>query len=151
MDETHQSNLHTGDIHADRGGTVNVAGGDIHITSGQPALGAEALQKLALSYLEAAARSWACIRSGGVEFPLAEVYCMLQALETPPPRPLQPREEMAPLPGRLEHAGLQSEAVRPKPVALGEALQEARHLALLGEPGAGKSTTLQFIGLCFAS
>src|SRR3972149_9064109 len=35
------------------------------------------------------------------------------------------------------------------PMLLSEVLKE-RHLVLLGEPGAGKSTTLQFIGLCCA-
>lgn len=36
------------------------------------------------------------------------------------------------------------------PVTLSQALQEQRHLALLGEPGAGKSTALRFVALCFA-
>ncbi|RMH99093.1 MAG: NACHT domain-containing protein, partial [Calditrichaeota bacterium] len=44
----------------------------------------------------------------------------------------------------------QQAAPPPPPVPIGKALQEATHLVVLGEPGAGKSTTLQFIALCFA-
>ena len=39
----------------------------------------------------------------------------------------------------------------PPPVLLSQALKEHPHLAILGEPGTGKTTLLQYVALCFAS
>ncbi len=119
------------------------------------------VQNLTADYLEAAAREWGTLRAGEAEIALTDVFVMLEAVKAPEPRPLERRPDLAPLPERLEHADLlppeQREQAgpppqmeRPTPVPLAQALAEARHLVLLGEPGAGKTTTLQFIALCFA-
>ena len=117
---------------------------------------------------------------GSPTIPLTQVFVMLQAAYREPPRPLQePPPDVLPTDERLEHIE-ESEPLElptdvlpteeriehieeskkekpeeappppPPPVPLGEALKQTDHLALLGEPGSGKSTTLQFIGLCFA-
>ena len=69
--------------------------------------------------------------------------------------PLERRPELPPVPERWEHiggpaGGPERPPEPPRPVPLAQALKEAHHLTLLGEPGAGKTTTLQFVGLCFA-
>jgi hypothetical protein len=107
------------------------------------------------AYLKACEQEWASLPAGDTRIPLTDVYIMLQAVETRPPTPLEPRPDLPPLPEREEHAGLPERKERPHPsppsppVPLSKALAAARHLTILGEPGAGKSTTLQFIGLCF--
>jgi len=121
-----------------------------------PALPAADVPRRTEEYLEAVAREWAWVRlegEGGAPLPLERVFFMLQARPQPQRRPLEPpRPDLEPSPERLEAAGAPPEepAPPPPPVPLGQALREAEHLALLGEPGAGKSTALQFIGLCFA-
>lgn len=111
---------------------------------------------------------------------LSDVFVMLQALRSERKTPAERRPDMPSTPQRAEHTRLvnkqprrKQEDAHPKPpresketcpepsreleeeslplaVPLSAALKEQRHLALLGEPGAGKSTTLQFIALCFA-
>jgi len=121
-----------------------------------PALPAADVPRRTEEYLETVAREWAWVRlegEGGAPLPLERVFFMLQARPQPQRRPLEPpRPDLEPSPERLEAAGAPPEepAPPPPPVPLGQALREAEHLALLGEPGAGKSTALQFIGLCFA-
>jgi HEAT repeat protein len=121
-----------------------------------PALPAADVPRRTEEYLEAVGREWAWVRlegEGGAPLPLERVFFMLQARPQPQRRPLEPpRPDLEPSPERLEAAGAPPEepAPPPPPVPLGQALREAEHLALLGEPGAGKSTALQFIGLCFA-
>jgi hypothetical protein len=83
------------------------------------------------------------------DVPLNNVFVMLEALRSERERPEEGRPDLSPSPGRAAHAGLLGRDAPPVPVALSQALQEAQHLVLLGEPGAGKSTTLQFIALCF--
>jgi len=66
-----------------------------------------------------------------------------------------PRGDLEPNPERLSDTGIDAVPMSTHrlpvlPVPLGEALLSAPHLAFLGEPGAGKSTALQFIGLSFA-
>ena len=120
-----------------------------------PALPAADVPRRTEAYLETVAREWSSVRlegEGGASLPLERVFFMLQARPQPERRPLEPpRPDLEPSPERLEAAGVPEEpAPPPPPVPLGQALREAEHLALLGEPGAGKSTALQFIGLCFA-
>jgi len=128
----------------------------------------EELEALAAEYLHNVVNdpSWTMIEAGGVQIPLTDVYVCLQAVAVPPPRPLEPRPDIAEMPERMEHANLggvidrtlQKGAPQVKedhlpspPVPLAQALKDAQHLTLLGEPGAGKSITLQFIGLCLAT
>jgi HEAT repeat protein/energy-coupling factor transporter ATP-binding protein EcfA2 len=77
---------------------------------------------------------------------------MLQARERPEPKPTEPpRPDLDPAGARLQDAGAPPPPQPPPPpVPLEAALAKGEHMALLGEPGAGKSTALQFIGLCFA-
>jgi len=103
--------------------------------------------------LEVVAKKWCTLRAGDAEVPLAEVFAMLETTEHPRRTPLQDSPELPLLRERFEHAGVPDFAIfgdMPKRLALPEALREATHMVLLGEPGAGKSTTLQFVGLCFA-
>ncbi len=116
---------------------------------------------LTADYRKAVAASWATLRLGedGPGLPLTQLFVLLRAAPKPTPSPL-PREREAqqsdlyPAQGRLERAGVspgeREPAKPPAPVPLGRALEEAPHLVILGEPGAGKTTTLQFLGLCFA-
>jgi len=111
------------------------------------------LREMEREYLEVVAKKWRTLRAGDAEIPLTEVFAMLETTERPRRTPLQESPELPLLPERFEHAGLpDSTAVGdiPKRMSLPEALREAIHMVLLGEPGAGKSTTLQFVGLCFA-
>ncbi|RMG20320.1 MAG: NACHT domain-containing protein, partial [Methanobacteriota archaeon] len=64
--------------------------------------------------------------------PLSELYVMLEAVSQ---KQFHPGFKMPP----------------EDTVSVGEALGEAPYLVILGEPGSGKSTTLQFIAHCFAS
>jgi len=108
------------------------------------------LREMEQEYLEVVAKKWRTLRAGDAEIPLTEVFAMLETTERPRRTPLQESPELALLPERFEHAGLpDSTAVGdiPKRMSLPEALREAIHMVLLGEPGAGKSTTLQFVGL----
>ena len=84
--------------------------------------------------------------------PLERVFFMLQARERPEPKPMEPpRPDLDPAGARLQDAGAPPPPQPPPPpVPLEAALAKGEHMALLGEPGAGKSTALQFIGLCFA-
>jgi len=109
-------------------------------------------------YCRAVEGKWQYLSTDGVQVPLCEVFVLLQALEKPPARNPDHPEDLSSIPERLGHAGLTERQERPEhrlplppptPVELSQALKEARHLVLLGEPGSGKSTALQFIGLCF--
>ena len=126
-----------------------VIGDNVHIRSGRSPLGAERISELTEQYKRAVEREWSVLRVNEAEIPLKDVFVMLQAVASPPPINLEKRPELAELPERMKHAGFEPKDVQPVPVELSQALKEARHLVLLGEPGSGKSTTLQFIGLCF--
>lgn len=101
--------------------------------------------------------------------PLIDVFVKLQALRSERKTLAERRPDIVSARERAAHTELldrlsvreQEEAhpelpTRPEgewlplAVPLSIALKEQQHLALLGEPGAGKSTTLQFIALCFA-
>ncbi|MBC7228730.1 MAG: HEAT repeat domain-containing protein, partial [Thermoflexales bacterium] len=111
-------------------------------------------------YLRTAAREWRCLEAGDAEIPLTDVFVLLEAVGRRRPGPLERAPDLAEIPERVEHAGLTPGPEGPRPVGpeevgapvpLSVALREARHLVLLGEPGAGKTTTLQYIALWFAA
>ena len=103
------------------------------------------------TYKQAVEEEWSILRVGDAQVPLEDVYIMLQALPAQAPSVQEKRPEFGDVPERLQHAGLERDSREPMPVplALSKALGDAPSLALLGEPGSGKSTVLQFIGLCF--
>ncbi|MDW8185043.1 MAG: hypothetical protein RMM07_07300, partial [Anaerolineae bacterium] len=97
-------------------------------------------------------KDWSALSDSGAPLDLERVFFRLMARPRPERRPVEPPEpELDADPKRLEAAGHPAvdREVLP-PVPLGQILRETRHAVLLGEPGAGKSTTLRFIGLCFA-
>ena len=105
------------------------------------------------SYLQTVEQECSFLSIGDDAVPLDRVYVMLEALTSPKPRLLEPRPDLPDVPKRQEHAGLENfpkAEPPPTPLPLSKVLAAARHLSLLGEPGSGKSTTLQFISLCFA-
>jgi len=105
------------------------------------------------AYLRAVEHECSILSMGEDAVPLDRVYVMLEALTIPKPRPLEPRPDLPDVPERQEHAGLADfpkDGPSSPPLSLSKVLTAARHLSLLGEPGSGKSTTLQFISLCFA-
>ncbi len=105
------------------------------------------------AYMRAVEQEWSFLSMGGDAVPLDRVYVMLETLTSPKPHPQEPCPDLPDVPERQEHAGL-ADFPKPKPssspLPLPKVLAEARHMSLLGEAGSGKSTTLQFIGLCFA-
>lgn len=110
------------------------------------------LEQLKTQYLEAVIQEWENLTVGDDEsIPLTEVYVMLQAVENRPPRSQESRP--TPETGTTDRSGgtdsIDSKREQP-PLPLANILAENKHLVLLGEPGAGKSTSLRFIGLCFA-
>jgi HEAT repeat protein len=133
------------------------------------------IDDLTARYLRAVADDWQYLtittRGEDRRLPLEGVFFMLQARPRPQPRPTDPPSpDIEPTAPRLADAGHPDplDASRapdqehdrrsgdpkaaglPPPVPLETVLQTDEHLAILGEPGAGKSTALQFIGLCYA-
>ena len=133
------------------------------------------IDDLTARYLRAVADDWQYLtittRGEDRRLPLEGVFFMLQARPRPQPRPTDPPSpDIEPTEQRLADAGHPDplDASRapdqehdrrsgdpkaaglPPPVPLETVLQTDEHLAILGEPGAGKSTALQFIGLCYA-
>jgi len=126
-------------------------------------------------YLRAVADDWQYLtittRGDDRRLPLEGVFFMLQARPRPQPRPTDPplpdiesTEQRLADAGDLDprdmlrtadqendrRSGAPKTAEPPPPVPLDTVMQTDEHLAILGEPGAGKSTALQFIGLCYA-
>ncbi|MBO9311087.1 MAG: hypothetical protein J7465_02480, partial [Chloroflexus sp.] len=133
------------------------------------------IDDLTARYLRAVADDWQYLtittRGEDRRLPLEGVFFMLQARPRPQPRPTDPPSpDIEPTEQRLADAGHPDplDASRapdqehdrrsgdpkaaglPPPVPLETVLQTDEHLAILGEPGAGKSTALQFVGLCYA-
>jgi HEAT repeat protein len=116
------------------------------------------IDDLTARYLRAVADDWQYLtittRGEDRRLPLEGVFFMLQARPRPQPRPTDPPSpDIEPTEQRLADAGQSKTAELPPPpppVPLETVLQTDEHLAILGEPGAGKSTALQFIGLCYA-
>ncbi|UCC50901.1 MAG: HEAT repeat domain-containing protein, partial [Anaerolineaceae bacterium] len=117
------------------------------------------LQDKESAYLQTVASEWAEVRTqSGATVPLGNVYVMLQALLSERPNPASNRPDIAPLQSRHEHLGAQFEdeleqeaPPPPPPIPLADALKQQQHLVILGEPGSGKSTSLQYIALYFAN
>ncbi len=114
------------------------------------------LDDLERAYLERAVQAWQELEEG---VPLDAIYVLLQARERPRPKgPQGPEPSDLPLDEErlraandsLAEALLDRREPPPAPVELAEALQKAPFLVLVGEPGAGKSTTLQYLALTFA-
>jgi HEAT repeat protein len=133
------------------------------------------INDLTAKYLRAVADDWQYLtiptRGEDRRLPLEGVFFMLQARPRPQPRPTDPPlPDIEPTTPRLADAGhldpldasrdpdqendrrsgAPKTAEPPPPVPLDTVLQTDEHLVILGEPGAGKSTALQFIGLCYA-
>jgi hypothetical protein len=133
------------------------------------------IDDLTARYLRAVADDWQYLtittRGEDRRLPLEGVFFMLQARPRPQPRPTDPPSpDIEPTAPRLadaghpdpldasrapdqEHdrrSGAPKTAEPPPPVPLDTVMQTDEHLVILGEPGAGKSTALQFIGLCYA-
>ncbi len=133
------------------------------------------INDLTARYLRAVADDWQYLtiptRGEDRRLPLEGVFFMLQARPRPQPRPTDPPlPDIEPTTLRLADAGhpdpldtsrdpdqendrrsgAPKTAEPPLPVPLDTVLQTDEHLVILGEPGAGKSTALQFIGLCYA-
>ena len=127
----------------------------------------ETVEQLTERYLRAVSQDWERLQQEDPAVLLPDVFVLLPAV-----RASRPQEELPPEAERLTAAlgdekavaealrrrGRQlearSEEVRlstEPPVALAEALRRHRHLALLGEPGAGKTTTLQYLAWVFAT
>jgi HEAT repeat protein len=113
------------------------------------------VERLTDLYCGRAAEEWASLRESGAEIALTDVYIVLQAAAEARREALDQSSDLVPLPERLERAGV-IDGVVPKvkppapPMPLGAALRESRRLVMLGEAGSGKSTTLQYLGLCYA-
>jgi energy-coupling factor transporter ATP-binding protein EcfA2 len=116
----------------------------------------QSLNERTARYRRAVAEEWrdltVTVHGEERRLPLERVFFMLQARERPEPKPTEPpRPDLDPARARLQDAGAPPPPQPPPPpVPLEAALAKGEHMALLGEPGAGKSTALQFIGLCFA-
>ncbi len=108
------------------------------------------------TYLQKCVQEWQYLKDDNV--PLEKVYILLQAEKQELKR--VPSGELADVGDFLvkekekqeqDEQRFREEATKTEPpVELEEALQKAQHLVLIGEPGAGKSVTLQYMGLQFA-
>ena len=149
---------------------VNIAqAGVVYIrpAEARPALTPEQRQGLERDYLERVAEECRYLETEGVDRARAEltdVFVMLEAVESPS---REAEADVAPVPERAvemglkervaaalfgrREAGREERASPPSPVPLFQALGEHTHLIILGEPGTGKTTTLQFVALCFAT
>jgi HEAT repeat protein/energy-coupling factor transporter ATP-binding protein EcfA2 len=92
---------------------------------------------------------------------IKDIFVMLQAIESVKESGAKSRSDLPELSDRLEKAGIvlekSKETVSEKKqdeqriLPINTALIENQHLALLGEPGSGKSTVLKYVAYCFAT
>ena len=83
----------------------------------------------------------------GTNLPLNDLYVLLETIKNSD-------TDITPTSERMEHVCLPTDSTdldKEKPQSIGQVLAQARHITLIGEPGSGKSTTMQFIGLCFTN
>lgn len=118
------------------------------------------LSELTLAYCKAADFSWRILRGNDIDVVLDEIYSILQI--TPVPRKeLVQKADLFESANRLDHAGVQGQSESSKDeeleeneetaenfVSISQGLSSSKQIVFLGEPGSGKSTTLQFIGYC---
>ncbi|MCU0485614.1 MAG: hypothetical protein MUC85_05825, partial [Anaerolineales bacterium] len=156
-----QRTVHTGDIHVE-GGNVNIAGGDVNqYINGKPVADSHSLRTAYLNYV---LKQVAHLSLTGIDpkaasdadtrLSLSAVYTALLTLSTD-----QPEGSLRPSPKGGEAGG---EGLLPSPGgrgAGGEGLRRLSalaqldrhpHLVLLGDPGSGKSTFINFVALCLA-
>ncbi len=111
---------------------------------------------LTARYRRAVAEEWqhltVTVNDEESHLPLERVFFMPQVRPRPERPPLEPpHPDLDPTAARLRDAWTPPTSTPPPPpIPLEAALEKEEHLVLLGEPGAGKTTALQFIGLCFA-
>lgn len=114
------------------------------------------IEELSNNYLTACKRSWGILSTSGMAIQLDDVFVMPRAIR----RPAYPSNQYGAPTGFVENqtnirpvsSKTKSNHVEPPELLpLGKALAEAGHIVILGGPGSGKSTSLQFLGLCFAN
>lgn len=89
-------------------------------------------------YLAEVSKAWSTLLIGNVQFSLSDLYKPLHAVAI----------KQTPLASRSD---LITEANPEKVLTIGQILDASKKLILLGVPGAGKSTTLQYVGFCFST
>lgn len=130
----------------------------------EPTLTAEERHEEERRYLARVAEECRYLYTEGVDrvrAELTDVFVMLEAVASLDP---EKQADGALVPTGAEERGLEKQSALPKsheeqqktdqlsaPVPLSRVLHEHSHLMILGEPGTGKTTTMQFIALCFAT
>ncbi|MDW8293545.1 MAG: NACHT domain-containing protein, partial [Anaerolineae bacterium] len=120
-------------------------------------LSAEEARALTDAYLRAVAERYARLETDKASPPLDQVFFVTKARERK--RKLEPasRVDLPADPERFSATDVpalgqqvREDSLLSRPLTLGEMLRSAKRAVLLGEPGSGKTTALQFITLTFA-